>query len=111
MSYVYCVNIKTFRHPSCILLKCKAEDADLLVGDGVEQALHDLPRKPGALEGVEGHHLVPVLGNLWQVQAFTEANDQIYMLLNDNIFTIMPLSFVAHPLYFSNVSLSLSICI
>ena len=64
--------METFGHPPCVLLEGEPEDADLLVGDGVEEGLHDPPGEPGALEGVEGDHLAPVLSNLRQVQTLTE---------------------------------------
>ena len=61
--------VGTFGHPACVLLECEAQDADLLVCDGVEECLHDAPGEAGPLEVVEGDHLGPVLRHLGQVQA------------------------------------------
>ena len=47
----------TFCDRACVLLEGEPEDADLLVGDGVEEALHNPLGEPQPLEVVETHNL------------------------------------------------------
>ena len=59
-----------------VLLEGEPEDADLLAGDGVEEALDDPAGEAGPLVVVEEDDLGPVVGHLGQVEALADV-DQV----------------------------------
>ena len=56
------------------LLESESENGDLLVGDGVEEGLDDLPRKPGLLVVVHLDHALPVCPRLDQVMPLADVD-------------------------------------
>ena len=61
-------------NPESNLLESESEDGDLLVGDGVEQGLHDLPGEPGLLVIVHLDDALPVARSVDQVVPLTDVH-------------------------------------
>mmetsp|Transcript_14966 Transcript_14966/g.22773 ORF Transcript_14966/g.22773 Transcript_14966/m.22773 type:complete len:237 (+) Transcript_14966:225-935(+) len=70
-----------FPHIARVFLEGEAEDSDLLVRHGVEQAGNELGAKSLLLVLVHVHHLLPILGTSWQPLGFADINQIQNVLL------------------------------
>ena len=58
----------------CILLKSKSKQCNLLISNGVKQAVHNSICKSPSLILIHYDNLVPVVCNFRQVQSFRKVN-------------------------------------